>query len=363
MSRFEGRRKRLRSRLKKMGGDALLVTNFANVTYLTGFTGDDSFLVVGPTGDLLISDGRYTTQLENECPGLELHIRRAGTSMAGAVAQVAKIANFKTLAVEADSMTVALYQQLDKALLKTALIASSGQVEILRQVKDKHEVARIRTAVLQAEKAFAILRASLRGGSTEKELADELEHNLRLLGARRSSFPPIVAAGPNSALPHAAPTDRMIADADFVLVDWGADEGLYKSDLTRVLVTGRISTKLERVYGVVLKAQTRAIRSIRPGVTAESVDSLARKVIDDAGFGRNFGHSLGHGIGLDIHESPRLAPKSSQVLKAGMVVTVEPGIYLPGWGGVRIEDDVLVTRGGCEVLTSVSKALEEMVVD
>jgi Xaa-Pro aminopeptidase len=171
-----------------------------------------------------------------------------------------------------------------------------------------------------------------------------------------------VAVGPRAALPHATPTDRQIGSSDFVLIDWGADGGLYKSDLTRVLVTGRISPKLERIYRVVLKAQHKAIAGIRPGVAAEDVDRLAREVISQAGFGRYFGHGLGHGLGLDVHEAPRLGAKSRVVLKPGMVVTVEPGIYLPGWGGVRIEDDVLVTRTGHDVLTSVPKELEEAIV-
>ena len=185
---------------------------------------------------------------------------------------------------------------------------------------------------------------------------------MRLFGAKQSAFPTIVAVGPRAALPHATPTGRRVGASDFVLIDWGADEGLYKSDLTRVLVTGRISPKLERIYRVVLRAQLKAIAAIRPGVVAADVDGIARAVIGEAGFGRYFGHGLGHGLGLQVHEAPRLAASSRTVLKPGMVVTVEPGIYLPGWGGVRIEDDVLVTRAGHEVLTSVPKQLEDAVV-
>ena len=213
-----------------------------------------------------------------------------------------------------------------------------------------------------AEKAFGVVRASFRPDKTEKQIADELECQLRLFGAASSSFATIVGVGPRAALPHATVTDRPISSSDFVLIDWGADGGLYKSDLTRVLVTGRISPKLERVYRVVLEAQRVGIEAIRPGVIAEEVDRAARQVIFEAGFGRYFGHGLGHGLGLDVHEAPRLAADSRVVLRPGMVVTVEPGIYLPGWGGVRIEDDVLVTRTGYEVLTSVPKELEEVVV-
>jgi Xaa-Pro aminopeptidase len=171
-----------------------------------------------------------------------------------------------------------------------------------------------------------------------------------------------VAVGSRAALPHATASDRTIGSGDFVLIDWGADGGLYKSDLTRMLVTGRISPKLERVYGVVFKAQRKAIDAIRPGAVAGDVDKIARGVIAQAGFGRYFGHSLGHGLGLDVHEAPRLGKDGNVVLKPGMVVTVEPGIYLPGWGGVRLEDDVLVTPSGREVLSTLGKQLEETIV-
>ena len=208
-----------------------------------------------------------------------------------------------------------------------------------------------------------MVRASLRRDLAEKQVADDLEHQLRIFGATSASFPPIVAAGPRSALPHAVPTEGLIADARMLLIDWGASVRQYKSDLTRVLVTDKISTKLERVYRVVFKAQARAIAAIRSGVSAHAVDAIARETISKAGFGRYFGHGLGHGIGLEIHEGPRLARNQDRPLAAGMVVTVEPGVYLPGWGGVRIEDNVLVTRDGHEVLTSTPKQLEEMVLE
>jgi Xaa-Pro aminopeptidase len=232
----------------------------------------------------------------------------------------------------------------------------------LRQIKDREEVAEIRQAVRYAEKAFAAIRVTLRPEQTEKEIADALDYQLRRFGARGSSFPPIVAAGPRGALPHATPGDEPVGEQESVLIDWGAAGRLYKSDLTRVLVTGRISPKLRRIYGLVLAAQTQAIAAIGPGVAAQEVDAVARGVIAAAGYGRRFGHGLGHGLGLEVHEAPRLTAASSTVLQAGMVVTVEPGIYLPGWGGVRIEDDVLVTRRGHEVLTTAPKQLEEMIL-
>ena len=282
--------------------------------------------------------------------------------MIQAVAKVVHAGRIGRLGIEGDSMTVGLRDRLAAKLPTTELAATAGLVEKLRQIKDKEEVGRLRNAVWQAEKAFAVLRSTLRPETTEKEAADELEHQLRLFGAKDAAFPSIVAVGPRAALPHATPTQKRIGEDDFVLVDWGASEGLYRSDLTRVLVTGRISPKFERIYRVVLEAQTRAIAAIRPGVGAHDVDNVARTVIAKAGFGRRFRHGLGHGLGLLVHEAPRLAVKSPTILKPGMVVTVEPGIYLPGWGGVRIEDDVLVTRTGHEVLTHAPKRLEDAVI-
>ena len=360
--RHPARRDKLRRAVGKSGADAILVTNFTNVTYLTGFTGDDSYLLVRSDGDLMLSDSRYTIQLQEECPGLDAEIRSPPATMLEIITKATKEARIAKLAVEGDSITVSLRDSIAAELPRIDIRPTSGLVERLRMVKDKHEIFRLRQAAHFAEKAFAVLRATLRPEKTEREVRDELEYQMRVFGADDRAFPTIVAVGPRAALPHATVTDRPIGASDFVLIDWGASGGLYKSDLTRVLVTGKISSKLKRVYRVVLNAQLEAIEAIRPGVTAEHVDSVARGVIEKAGFGRYFDHALGHGLGLDVHEAPRLAKKNQTVLKPGMVTTVEPGIYLPGWGGVRIEDDVLVTRTGHEVLTSVPKQLDEIVV-
>ena len=359
---YQARRGKLRKAVKKAGADALLVTNFTNVTYLTGFTGDDAYLLVQLNGDVILSDGRYITQLEEECPGLAMEIRRPGVSMLQLLAYALRASKVARLAIEADSMTVSLRERIAEKRPNLAILSTSGMVEKLRQIKDLEEVAEIRQAIWYAEKAFGVIRATLRPEQTEKQIADALDYQFRLFGARGSSFPPIVAIGSRAALPHAVPTSQTVGQTDFILIDWGASGRLYKSDLTRVLVTGKMSPKLRRVYGVVLSAQTQAIAAIRPGSVAHDVDAIARNVISEAGYGRCFGHGLGHGLGLEVHEAPRFAAKNPTVLEPGMVVTVEPGIYLPGWGGVRIEDDVLLTRNGHEVLTSVPKQLEEMVV-
>ncbi len=362
MDHFQSRRDKLCRAVKRMGADALLVTNFTNVTYLSGFSGDDSYLLIGREGAVMLSDPRYTTQLGEECPGLDLEIRPPGTSMLATIAKRIGSARIGKLAIEGDSMTVSLRDRIAEELPKTAVVASSGLVEKLRQIKDKEEIERICQAVRYAEKAFAVIRASLMPDMTEKEVSDQLANQLRMFGAAGCSFPSVVASGPRAALPHATVTDQRIGSSDFVLIDWGADEGLYKSDLTRVLVTGKILPKLKRIYEVVLRAQREAIGAVRPGALAHDVDCVARTIISDAGFGRNFGHGLGHGLGLNVHESPRLGTDSKVLLKPGMVVTVEPGIYLPGWGGVRIEDDVLVTRTGHRILSNVPKDFDEVIV-
>ena len=366
MSNFAQRRDSLRRLLAEKLVAALLVTDELNVTYLTGFTGDSSYLVIEGDRELLITDGRYTQQLVEECPGLELAVREPGSKLPDFAADVLSKLSPPSIGIEADNMTVSFHEKLHEALKASRLAHTSGLVESLREIKDEGEVAEIREAIEIAQRAFELLRGSLRRGQTEKEVADNLEYQIRLCGGTCGAFPSIVGVGPRAALPHGRPTrDTRIGDFDFVLVDWGARGaayGGYHSDLTRVLVTGKLSPQLQNVYGVVLRAQRAAIAAIRPGAIMKDVDAAARTVIEDAGFGKEFNHSLGHGIGLAVHELPRLAANQNRPLAAGMVVTVEPGVYLPGWGGVRIEDDLLVTPERCEVLTSVPKELDECIV-
>ena len=359
---YEKRRQKLQRKVKSLGADGLLVTDFTNVTYLTGFTGDDSYLLVRHDGETLLSDGRYTTQIANECPGLDAECRLPGTQMYELLNRVISKCKIGRLAIEADSMTVAMQEKLGKELPKVELVSSTGLVGELRMRKDREEIERIRAAVDVAQRAFAAVRATVRGDQTEKEVADELEHQMRRLGARAASFPSIVASGPRAALPHAVPQDVPIGRDGLLLIDWGAQHQLYASDLTRVLMLDKISAKMRRAYDVVLRAQRRAIEAIRPGAATKDVDQVARDTICDAKLGRYFGHGLGHGIGLQVHEGPRMSTASEGELKAGMVITVEPGVYMPDLGGIRLEDDVLVTRDGCEVLTSVPKEFDEMII-
>ncbi len=350
------RRESLRRTLGPDNVDALLVNAVANVGYLTGFTGDSSVLILTRDKSILVSDGRYTTQLAEECPDVEHRIRPVAQTLMAAVIEAITLLEISRLGFEANALLVADFETLRQTLPSTTFCGTPARVETLRSVKDAGEIASIRLSISSAERAFSMLRAGIRREESEIDSADALEGYLRRCGSTTAAFPPIVAAGPRSALPHARPSPEVrIGDHDFVLVDWGATVDGYRSDLTRVIVTGKVSPKFEEIYRAVLEAQRRAIASIHPGARARDVDAAARSAIGERGFGDYFLHGLGHGFGLDIHELPRLRPESEDTLAVGMVVTVEPGIYLRDWGGIRIEDDILVTPDGCEVLTTVPR--------
>ncbi|MCH9653295.1 MAG: Xaa-Pro peptidase family protein [Planctomycetes bacterium] len=356
---FAARQKKLISLLKRSGAEALLVTSETNVTYLTGFYGDSSYLLIGKDQTVLTSDTRYTIQIEEQCPGLDVYIRKSTESMTAALEKVLKKTDLGSVGFESHIITCELLESLHGLTPALQWNPLSNLVEDLRMVKDASEIEETRKAVQQAQKGYGVLRALLTEEMTELQAAHELEHAMRRFGARQAAFDPIVAAGERAALPHAMPSEKRIGESPFLLVDWGAmTQKGYRSDLTRMIVHGRPTSKLEKIYNTVLKAQCAAIEAIRPGATCKKVDQVARKVIDQAGFGKYFTHGLGHGIGLDIHEGPRLGGNSTTELKPGMIITVEPGIYLSDWGGVRIEDDILVTRDGHEVLTSVPKEFE-----
>jgi Xaa-Pro aminopeptidase len=377
MNYFLVRRQTLLKDLKKDNVDTYLVTNPVNVRYLTGFTGDSSYLVANAKQVILISDDRYAEQIQEECPGIEVHIRPHSKTTPEAAAEVLNKTAAKAVAVEADHITVSLFEYLKEAAAKTAFLQLRGKVESMRAVKDPMEIEHIRDAVRTAERAFIMFKAMLRESDTEKDLSDNMETYLRRAGADRSSFPTIVAVGDRGALPHAVPTDKQLAEGSKLLVDWGAEKHGYKSDMTRTFRSPfqvapnrrnkqeRVGFHLEEIYDVVLKAQEAAIASIRHGVPCKEVDAAARQVfqnaklrdVKDANLNDYFTHGLGHGLGLETHESPRLRQNSTDVLEAGMIVTVEPAVYIPGWGGVRIEDDVLVTKEGATLLTTLPRDL------
>ncbi len=359
---FALRRDRLAHWLTTQDCPSMLVTHPVNVTYLTGFTGDDSFLWLAPRRCILISDFRYREQLREECPDLEVQIRRVDMTLPEATAKVMTRSKCRDVGFEAPSVTVQLHSDLVGRTPRVNWIPLVGSVEQFRQVKDAGEIEEIRQAVQLAERAIQVVRATWNHDQTEAHLAADLESWIRKFGGQGCSFPPIVAVGPRAALPHAKSGTTPVGDAELILIDWGARARLYVSDLTRVFATHKISPKLRKIYEIVGRAQQHAIRLIRPGERLARVDRAARAVIEAAGFGKFFGHGLGHGIGLQVHEAPRLAPNQDRLLETGMIVTVEPGIYLPRWGGVRIEDDVLVTQDGHEVLSSYPRDIDDCVV-
>ena len=360
--RFATRRDTLRKALKKLKLPGLIVQKEPNVTYLTGFTGEDSVLLLFADREILVTDSRFVTQLADECPGLDLHVRKTSKSvetMDKAIAEVLEKFKLPAIGIEADTMTVGLRERISENAKTLQFGSTRGLVEELRAIKDKLEIAEIERAVGYAEQAFERVRKTLHPDLTEVQVAHQLEAATRDLGGKGHSFEPIVAAGARAALPHGRASHGKIGAAGLLLIDWGAVAERYVSDLTRVLVTGKISPKVERIYQVVFKANAAGIAAIKPGAICGDVDAAARKVIEDAGFGKYFGHGLGHGIGMEVHEQPRFSVGSQQVLRPGMIVTVEPGIYLPGIGGVRLEDDVLVTKTGHRVLSTLGKTWDD----
>jgi Xaa-Pro aminopeptidase len=280
----------------------------------------------------------------------------------------------RSVGFESAHLTVAEFERLKQRATALDWKGKADRIEQLRAVKDASEIEQIRAAIHVAEKAFAMFRSMLRPEDTEKDLFDAMEMYVRRAGGFSTSFASIIAVGARAALPHAPPSNKRVSEADLLLVDWGASGRFYKSDLTRVLLTRNnsaffdkavvveASEKLRSVYAAVLRAQEAAIAVLRPGIKASAVDAAGRDAIAQAGYGPYFTHGLGHGFGLQIHEAPFFKPGNDFDIQAGMVVTIEPGIYLPDWGGIRIEDDVLVTPDGCEVLTSVPRDLEANIV-
>jgi Xaa-Pro aminopeptidase len=353
------RRKKLARALKDAQLDVLAVSNPVNVSYLTGFSGDSTWLLLTPKRALLVSDGRYEVQIAEECPGLETVIRKPDRTILQAVADALKKLAVRSVGLEANYISLADAEKLRDLAPSLSWCSKSGMVEGLRRIKDVSEIEQIREAIGYAEKSFAMFRVMLQPHDTEKSLVDAMEGYVRRSGGKCTAFPTLVGIGDRSALPHVPPTDRRVDEAAFLLLDWGASGRFYKSDLTRMIVTGpmdrKVESRLEKLYITVLTAQEMAIKGIRPGVKAEDVDRSVRAYLESEGLADQFNHGLGHGFGLQIHEGPFTRPNSTDVFESGMVTTVEPGVYFPDWGGIRIEDDVLITPEGCELLTSVPK--------
>lgn len=343
------------------GLDTLLLTHPADLAYLSDFTGHDSIGVFTADSFILVTDFRYSEQAQIECPWLKTVMREG--KMADALVTALVETKSAKVGFESNFTMYGQVESLRKTLEEKKLAIWLGGVDDLmvnvRKVKDDVEIGIIREAVRVAQEALLSVRHELHPGRSENYVAGLLTFEMRRRGASDASFEPIIATGPASSLPHYRPGDIDIKQDTFLLIDYGARFKGYCSDITRTFSLGNVPAKLKEIYKITLDAQMAAIATLKPGVLTKTADAAARGLIDKAGYGQYFGHGLGHGIGRDIHELPVLRKSADgEELKPGMIVTVEPGIYLPGLGGVRIEDDVLITSIGCEVLTSLDKTFE-----
>ncbi len=333
--------------------DALLVSKQENVRYFSGFTGDSTVLFIMPDAQYLITDARYTEQAEQEAPAYTV-ITHSGMFWEGLL-PLWKDRQRQVLGYERTEISHALYCNLEEQLQPEKMVGVA--LDGLRMIKSSEEISYLETACQIADEAFAELLPEIRPGVTERYLQGYLEWNMLKRGAEEKSFDTIVASGRRSSLPHGTATDKQIEKGDFITFDFGAVYKGYHSDITRTVVVGQPTEEQKQLYDRVLHAQCLGVESVRPGLSGKDVDQIVRQYFKEQSCDEYFIHSLGHGIGLEIHELPVLSPKSTAILASGMVVTVEPGLYIPNFGGVRIEDSVLVTEKGCRILTKTTKEL------
>jgi len=347
---------RLLARLPRAGADVMLVTDLVNVRYLTGYTGTNGIALIGAQTRSFLTDFRYVEQAAEQVDS-SFDRLEAPQDLLEAVEDLLPEGSCR-LGFEDEHLSVRDHARLRELFAeRVGLVAVPGLVEELRMVKDDEEITRIRAAAALADAALADVLGQGLVGRTEREVALAVEVAMRARGAERPSFETIVAAGAHGALPHASPRDVRIETSQLVVIDWGAQLDGYCSDCTRTVATGHPGAPVQEVYALTLAAQVAGLEGVRPGVSGCEVDASARRMIDAGGHGEHFGHGLGHGVGLEIHEAPRLSPRSEATLEPGNVVTVEPGIYLPGEFGVRIEDLVVVRAEGCDILTGLPKSL------
>lgn len=357
---YRGRQKRVQDVLARHRLDALLITHSPNIRYLCGFTGSSATLLITKSKSIFFTDGRYTEQARAEVEGSKVVIvRKAPLAAAGGwLAGNAKKLQVRTLGLEAEHLTVGERSRLAKSLPSSLrLNAAPPLVERARMVKDCKEIERLRAAVLLGASLFDVALRAIRPGVKEVEVAAEMEYAARRAGAEGMSFETIIASGSRSALPHGRASQAEIPTQGFVVCDFGVILASYCSDMTRTVHVGQPSSEARQIYQAVKDAQEAAIAAVQPGARVSKVDEAARKLLAKSGLAKYFTHSTGHGVGLEIHEQPRIAAAQNESLAPAMVITVEPGVYIAGTGGVRIEDMVVVTEDGCEVLTPTSKEL------
>ncbi|WP_078545809.1 M24 family metallopeptidase [Litchfieldia alkalitelluris] len=349
-----GKLEKLREGFKEYGIDGLLVTNSYNRRYMTGFTGTAGVVLISETKSVFITDFRYVEQASEQIEGFEV-VQHTG-QLIDEVAKQAVDMGIKKLGFEQDDLSFSTYSSYNNTT-EAELVPVSNAVEKLRLIKSESEIKILKEAAEIADAAYTHILGYIRPGISELDVSNELEFFMRKQGAVSSSFDIIVASGVRSALPHGVATDKIIEKGDFVTLDFGAYYKGYCSDITRTLAVGTPSDELKNIYNIVLEAQLRGMDGIKPGLTGKQADALTRDYITEKGYGQYFGHSTGHGLGMEVHEQPGLSVKSDMILTPGMVVTVEPGIYIAGLGGVRIEDDTVITENGNESLTYSTKEL------
>ncbi|PUA39955.1 Xaa-Pro dipeptidase [Paenibacillus elgii] len=346
---------RLRSLLEQKGLPALLITNATNRKYMTGFTGSAGYVLITADRAVLLTDFRYVTQASEQAAGYE--IIEHGPKVVESVHDLLRKWDIVKLGFEQTDLSYGTYSSYAEALGGIEFVPTGGLVELLRMIKDDEEIAIMQQAADLADRAFVHVLGLLKSGVKELDISLEIEMFVRKHGAASTSFETIVASGERSALPHGKASDKIIGTGEFVTLDFGAYYKSYCSDITRTVIVGTPTDKHRDIYKIVLEAQMEALERIKPGMTGKEADAVARDVIKRYGYGDHFGHGTGHGLGMEVHEAPRLSVQGDVVLAPGMVVTVEPGIYLPGFGGVRIEDDIVITETGNRRLTQSSKDL------
>ena len=351
----------LETKLKEKDLDGIFILNESNIRYLTGFTSADSFAIVAQKERAFITDSRYTEQAEREVSNYEIVKWRAPhAGLPETVKACCERYGIKKLGIEKKSMTVDMFETFSKMLDGIELISADGIIEELRRKKDLEEISNIRTAAKIADKAFIEILKYIKVGITEKDIERELQYLTKKLGADDISFPLIIASGKNSSMPHAVPSDKKIEAGDFITFDMGALYNGYKSDMTRTVVVGNATERQKQVYNLVLQSQEASTKTIKAGLDGRTPHHTAHAVLEKSGVEGIFEYGVGHGVGLDIHEDPFMSPRCDLALEEGNIITIEPGVYIPGWGGIRIEDTVVVTENGCEVLTLAPKELIEL---
>lgn len=350
MSRIE----KVRNKLTELKVDALLVTEPKNLLYLANFTGSAGLAVITQEEAFFVTDFRYTEQAAQQAVGFNLRIHKQG--IMAEVNDILLENKAKNVAIEANQMNVSTYLQI-KQLFAADIVESQGLVEKIREIKEPEELALIKAACEITDQSFEHILKFIKPGITELQVANELEAFLKAKGASAMSFDTIVASGVRSSMPHGVASDKVIEDGDMITLDWGCYYQGYSSDMTRTIAVGSVEPELDKIYHIVLEAHERVNRGAKAGMTGKEIDALARDYITEQGYGAYFGHSTGHGLGLDVHELPAISSKNDEAVQAGMVITNEPGIYIPGLGGVRIENDLIVTEDGVESTNQSPKHL------